>query len=402
MSRALGTRTILLVAIVALIVGTALVGRRLAVQSRSELSCIVEDNRTGGGSGLRDWADRLGYTTHALRAPLHEAGTELRAVGNVLITAGNDSWSPLGAESSYDDWSGVEAWIRAGNTLIVINSEPKTLPNPITRHFTSELSRETDTGTEAPTIEPATPSGSALSEEMVELVPTWWGGQLSVDQQGPRLQNLPPEFHLAGSGTATVLASRPWEQGMVYLLLDENAWTNKGFDQADNAATLARILEQRLGPDGVLAFDEYRHGYGRVESFTTLFLSLPGARAFAGMAMVWGLFCLWGTTRRLSPPDEYREVERRTALEYIESVAAMNQRARAAPLVVSAVLERVRYLLRKRGIVNQSADAVFLRAAQLAQAGERPATPKRDIEIVSEILNLKKEFYGTRRDTRAE
>jgi hypothetical protein len=400
MSRVAGSRTLLLVALVALIVGTALVGRRLAVQSRSELSCIVEDSRTGGGSGLRDWADRLGYSTHALRAPLHEAGTELPSAGNMLISAGNDSWSPFGGESSYDDWSGVEAWIRAGNTLIVINSEPKTLPAPITRHFTSDLSRMTADGTVTPTIEPAPRSRNPLANETMALVPTWWGGELSVDQQGPRLQNLPSEFHLAGTGASTVLAGRRLGQGMVYLLLDESAWTNKGFDQADNAATLARILEQQLGRGGVLAFDEYRHGYGRVESFTTLFLSLPGARAFAGMAMAWGLFCLWGTTRRLSPPDEYREVERRTALEYIESVATMNQRARAAPLVVDAVRLRVRYLLRKRGIVNPSANAVLDQAARLAQAGERPATPKRDIEMVSEILSLKKEFYGTRRDTR--
>ena len=90
---------------------------------------------------------------------------------------------------------------------------------------------------------------------------------------------------LAGAETATVLAGRPLGQGMVYLLLDESAWTNEGFDQADNAATLARVLERQLGPEGVLAFDEYRHGYGQVESFTTLFLSLPGAKDFVAMAL---------------------------------------------------------------------------------------------------------------------
>ncbi len=402
MSRIASSRALLLVAFVVLVGATALLGRRLAVQSRSELSCVVEDDRTGGGSGIREWADRLGYATHPLRAPLYEAGTELSSLGNILITAGNDSWSPFGGEPSVDDWSGVEAWIRAGNTLIVISSEPTTLPSPVTRHFTSDLTRLAADGPVTPTMEPAARPRSLLAAKEMALVPAWWGGQLSVDQAGPRIKNLPPEFHLGGSGTATVLAGRPMGQGMVYLLLDEGAWTNERFDQADNAATLARILQRQLSDGGALAFDEYRHGYGRIESFTTLFLSLPGARAFAGMATAWGLFCLWGATRRLSPPDEYREIERRTALEYIESVAAMNQRARAAPLVVGAVLERVRYLCQKRGVVTDSANAILDQAAQLAHSAERPAAPTRDTEMVTKILNLKKEFYGTRRDTRAE
>ena len=138
--------------------------------------------------------------------------------------------------------------------------------------------------------------------KQMERVAAWWGGALAVDANGPRVKNLPPEFHLAGRENAAVLAGRPLGQGMVYLLLDESVWTNEGFDQADNAATLARILKRRLGHEGILAFDEYRHGYGHVESFTTLFLSLPGAKDFAGMALAWGLFWLWGSTRRLSPP----------------------------------------------------------------------------------------------------
>ena len=120
------------------------------------------------------------------------------------------------------------------------------------------------------------------------------------------------------------------------------------------------------------------------------------------MALIWGLFCLWGSTRRLCPPDEYREIERRTALEYIESVAAMNQRARAAPLVIKAVAERVRYLLRKRGIVQDSAKTILDQAARLADSDERPAVPNREIELVSNIIRLKMEFYGTRRDPRAQ
>ncbi|HTU26631.1 MAG TPA: DUF4350 domain-containing protein, partial [Pirellulales bacterium] len=376
--------------------------RRLAVRSHSDLSCLVEDSRTGGGSGIRDWAERLGYATFPLRAPLREVAAELPSTGNCLITAGNGFWNPADEDYPAGDWTSVEKWLRAGNTLIVVTSNPKTLPEPITRLFTSDVPRSTADDSLPPTIESSAKRLTTAAAEERASAPTWWGGAMSVATHGPRLNNLPEELRLAGSDTASVLAGRPLGEGMVYLLLDEHAWTNAGFDRADNAATLARVLQHGIRDDGVLAFDEYRHGYGRVESFTTLFLSLPGAKDFAAMALAWGLFWLWGSTRRLYPADEYRETERHTAMEYIESVAAMNQRARAAPLVVGAVLERVRYLFQKRGILQNSATAVFDSAARHVQSAERPAAPNHEIELVSNILQLKQQFYGTRRDPRAQ
>ena len=138
------------------------------------------------------------------------------------------------------------------------------------------------------------------------------------------------------------------------------------------------------------------HGFGRIESFTTLFLTVPGAKSFSLMALVWGLFWLWGSTRRLGPPDEYREIERRTAMEYIESVAALNQRARAAPLAVNSVLQRVRYLLQKRGIINEAANATLSRATRQMELEGRPAVPTVEMKLVSKMIQLRKELYGTR------
>lgn len=402
MSRVTVPRAVLLTAFAALVVITALAGGRLAVRSRSDLSCVVEDTRTGGGSGIRDWAERLGYSTRAVRVPIREINSEFPSSGNCLITAGNDSEMPIGGDFSDDEWSSVDRWIRAGNTVIVITSHPPSLPSRVTEYFTSELPASDAEKPETTTITSPEKPFFNLTDKELQRVRAWWGGDMSVDKEGPRINNLPQEFHLAGHGNAAVLAGRPLGEGMVYLLLDEGAWTNEGFDQADNAATLARLLKRRLDHGGVLGFDEYRHGYGRVESFTTLFLSLPGAKSFAAMALAWGLFWMWASTRRLSPPDEYRETERRTALEYIESVAAMNQRARAAPLAVNAVLERVRYLLKKRGVVPDSATAVFAQAAQVVASAERPTAPNQEIKLVADILKLKKEIYGTRRDPRAQ
>src|SRR6202000_2990680 len=104
---------------------------------------------------------------------------------------------------------------------------------PLTRHFTSELSMPSDDGPVTPTIEPS-PQREPFATETMTLAPAWWGGELSVDQEGPRIKTLPQDVRLAGSEDASVLAGRPLGDGMLYLLLDDSAWTNEGFDQADN------------------------------------------------------------------------------------------------------------------------------------------------------------------------
>lgn len=374
----------------------------MAVRSRSALSCIVEDDRTGGGAGVQAWAQKMGFTTFPLRSPIYDIPPELSPLGNCLITAGNSGWDPLGRELQDEHWQVVSNWIRAGNTLIVITANPESLPPLIEDLFTKKEEILApgfgDTGRPA-AFEQSRRSPFSMAKVEYQSIPTRWHAFFSVHADGPRLKHLRPDWQIAGEGESTVLAGRPLGLGMLYLLLDESAWSNERFDQGDNAATLGRILKQNMGPDGVLAFDEYRHGYGRVESFVSLFLRLPGASSMALMGITWGAFCLWAGSRRIGPPDEYHEVERRTVSEYIESVAAMNQRARAAPLAIQSVLQRVRSLLQKKGVKNDVIEGTFQRAAQRAELATRPPVPTQEIKLVCELIRLRKEFYGTRQSS---
>lgn len=387
----------LLATILILLVVAASVGQRLVIRSHSSLSCLVEDSRTGGGSGIRDWAVRMGYSTVPLRSPIWEIGNELAPSGNCLITAGNDSWHPADARLAEEHWAAISSWICAGNALIVITSMPTLLPEQIKDHFTSKPAESESNDKVQPSFDSKRRLISMKSIEH-EAVPTQWGGEMSVNVDGPRLRDAPREQQLAGRLNASVLTGKNLDRGKIYLLLDDEAWANGGFDRADNAATLARILKQNLGTNGVLAFDEYRHGYGRVESFTTLFLSLPAAKDFSLMALIWCLFWLWSSTRRLSPPEEYHDPERRSVMEYIQSVASMNQRARAAPLTVKAVSQRVRYLAQKRGIIDQALNTMLDRADEQVVSAQRPAMPKKEIELVSELIQMRRKLYGTRRN----
>ena len=85
----------------------------------------------------------------------------------------------------------------------------------------------------------------------------------------------------------------PVGSGAVYVLLDEFAWTNTGLDQGDNARVLAEILGREIR-GGALAFDEYRHGHGRAESFLAYLLNLPGSSAIMWLGVDLGAsLLLW-------------------------------------------------------------------------------------------------------------
>jgi hypothetical protein len=179
------------------------------------------------------------------------------------------------------------------------------------------------------------------------------------------------------------------------VLLDEFAWTNSGLDQGDNARVLADILGREL-KGGVLALDEYRHGHGRAESFLVYLMHLPGSRALFWLGLIWCGLYYYGQNVRLKPQEPYVERERRTAQEYIDAVAQLYERARAAPLVVEAVARRLRQISRSSAECPPAVGALIESAQDYAKREERPATPSAAMDLVKKLIQLRKSIYGTR------
>jgi hypothetical protein len=390
-------RWLLIPGVMLLCLITILMGHRLAVQSHSPLTLLPDDYRTGGGAGLFLWAQKLSIPTREVHGPLWELNQELSGEGNCVVTAGDDSWNPYaeaGEESvTSDQWNAVQRWIETGNTLIVVTSDHSSLPDQLEDRWTTSPKEG---------AQPHFSSSNLLkigSQPSSAEVPTPWGGHLAVSPSGPRLENAPPDWIIAGTPESAVLLKRDFGKGKLYLLLDRDAWANAGLDHASNAVALYRIIEQGLGPSGVLAVDQYRHGRGRVESFATYLMTLPGSTACVCMLLLVGVYWIWARNRRLGPPEEYHEIERRTAKEYVEAVAAMNMRARAAPLAVKAVSDRVLSLLRQRGVSTADSRELEQQADEVIARKERPSSPRTETALVTDLINLRKQLYGSREDS---
>jgi hypothetical protein len=143
--------------------------------------------------------------------------------------------------------------------------------------------------------------------------------------------------------------------------------------------------------------DEHRHGHGRGQSFLTYLSHLPGSSTFICFGAIWALLYFYGQNVRQKPVEAYVERERRTAQEYIDAVAQLYGRARAAPLVVEAVARRLRQVARSSAERPSSVDSALLRKADVyTQRAERPASPTAAIQLVRELIQHRKRTYGTR------
>jgi hypothetical protein len=387
----------------------AVFGSRLSVSYRTPLTGCARDHGTGGASGVYRWADRIGIPVRLLEEPIWEASQSLlEPAGNCVLMMGNGPWSPTGEEMDGLNWVSTGDWLSRGNTLIVVTTEPDSLPKSLREGLNLPAPHESIPVLFQQSVDNRPETGRA---------PVEGGGSLTVETKGPRWSAPstketapakpgtspaksapavdPTRWQLAGDDRGGVLFRMPVGKGAVYVLLDEYAWTNTGLDQGDNARVLAGILGREIR-GGMLAIDEYRHGHGRTESFLTYLLNLPGSSAIMWLAAIWGLLYFYGRNVRLRPVEIHVERERRTAQESINAVAQLYERARAAPLVVEAVARRLRQLSRSSAEPPAAVEALLRDAETYVESPERPAAPTAAMHLVNELIQLRKRIYGTR------
>lgn len=376
-------------------------GGRASISYHSPLRCCVFDPGTGGGLGLVRWARQLDIPARGLEDPLWEAVERAEfAQGNCFLTAGDRSFSPWGEELTDEEWRPIKRWIARGNALIVMTTNPSALPKSMIDDVLGPTA-EIRSGASGPSK-----SGSKADEEIsffqssvpenppVETVALTGGQSLTVRADGPRWSKKLDGGEFAADSSGVVWFRKEIGKGAISILLDDFAWTNAGFDHPGNADALAAVLAREV-QGGVFGFDEYRHGHGRVESFSTFLLRLPGAGVFCLIAAVLMGAYFFGRNVRFGPPEPYVVSERRTVREYVEAAAFLNQRARAAPLALESIVRRIRALSLRRGHSTAEMQQLLGEGERFVASGARPANPSTVCTLARKLIALRKKLYGT-------
>lgn len=225
-----------------------------------------------------------------------------------------------------------------------------------------------------------------------------------------------PVVHLSGGGK-NILVDVPFGSGHIVFLTDPFIVSNAGINLVDNANLGINIAASR---DGLIAFDEYHHGYGTNNNrLVQYFAETPVIPIFLQIALLAALI-LFSQSRRFARALPETEPNRLSKLEYVSAMAELQQRTKAFDLAVENIYtdfrrraaravsadvfttssEELARLLAERGKISQSEIASLLQKCEDIMHGAQ--TNKKEVVQTARRLRELEEKLGLARTKRAK
>jgi hypothetical protein len=166
-----------------------------------------------------------------------------------------------------------------------------------------------------------------------------------------------------------LLVDYPYGNGRIVLLSDPFIVANNGIGRADNVLLALNVI----GNDGgLIAFDEFHQGRAATQNALFQYFSGTPVMAICVQLALIGLAIVWSRGRRFARPLPLPHVDRRSKLEFVASMAELQQRARAHDLALENIYARVRrVLVRYAGLHNNSARAEVARRVAMRSGLKR-------------------------------
>ena len=154
-----------------------------------------------------------------------------------------------------------------------------------------------------------------------------------------------------------LLVDYPHGKGRIVLLSDPFIVANNGISRADNLQLAINVV---TGGGGFIAFDEFHQGHGVTQNALIQYFEGTPILALFGQCGLIALAIVWSRGRRFARPLPLLQVDRRSSLEFVASMAELQQRARAHDLALENIYGRVRrVLVRYAGLNNSSPRAAI-------------------------------------------
>ena len=173
-----------------------------------------------------------------------------------------------------------------------------------------------------------------------------------------------PVVHLA-TASAGLLIDYPHGKGNIILLADPFIVANGGIGLKDNLQLALNLL---ASSDGLIAFDEFHQGRGATHNaFASYFAGTPVLAIFAQVGLII-ILVLWTRGRRFARPLPLREIDRRSSLEFVASMAELQQRAKAFDLAIENIYSRTRRVLARYAGVDYNSPRAEIAARVAARS----------------------------------
>ncbi len=364
---------VLPIGVLALINSAAYVGEKEKQDSEFSPNRSTYNSGATGTRALHDFLNEGGYQVMRWREP----------VDKLLGTSGNkvQTFVIVGRTQATIDREEAETlllWVARGGRLVIIDRRPEDdlLPRSGDWQVTTEMldfpmtvdATNQQQMTEG--VKPVQPSQPTLLTQQIEAVqPSRYYSAIKVfpltaeqkqkekessdptedfDDEAPpppdnRAETISPApvTHLA-TPRAPLLVDYPHGGGRIVLLSDPYLVTNGGITLEDNLQLALNVLAV---PNGLVAFDEFHQGHGTTHNAFVSYFSGTPVLAIFGQIILVSLLVIWTRGRRFARPLPLAEVDRRSSLEFVASMAELQQRARAYDLAIENIYARTRRVL---------------------------------------------------------
>ena len=170
-----------------------------------------------------------------------------------------------------------------------------------------------------------------------------------VDMQDYSASSPAPITHIADENGA-LLVDYSYGLGRIVVLSDPYIVSNGGIGLNDNLQLAINILGYREGT--VIAFDEYHQGRGISRNALASYFAGTPVLPLAAQLVLLILLVLWTNARRFGRPLPLPHVDRRSSLEFVASMAELQERSRAFDLAIENIYGRTRRVLARYAGVN--------------------------------------------------
>jgi len=175
-----------------------------------------------------------------------------------------------------------------------------------------------------------------------------------------------PVLNFLRSDGQALLVDYPHGQGRIVLLSDPFIVANNGINRADNLRLAINVV---IGDGGVVAFDEFHQGHGATNNTLIQYFEGTPLLALFGQFALVTLAIVWSRGRRFGRPLPLPQVDRRSSLEFVASMAELQQRARAHDLALENIYGRARRVLVRYAGLNNSSPRAAIAARVAARSG---------------------------------
>ena len=287
--------------------------------------------------------------------------------------------------------SALHKWIANGGCFLLIDREPslRLLPKDVdwaiysrSLDFPSLDIDPNDASVMTKDVTPYKPvQPTSLTRKVESVMPSRFAGRLSVvpvrkpePKPGPVIKagtmpdDSPPEdgppppvgepiatdgspapvIHVADQSGA-LLVDYAYGDGRIIVLSDPYIVTNRGIRTNDNLQLAINVVTAH---EGLIAFDEYHQGHGSSGNAFAVYFSGTPVLAIGAQIVLVVLLILWTNARRFGRPLPLVQVDRRSSLEFVASMAELQERSRAFDLAIENVYTRTRRVLARYAGVN--------------------------------------------------